>query len=161
MSHGSAPGARQGFIHEVSNDKGISMIAKVVFDGKPTDVEIMGSMGIEGAPIKGCRVLAWRLDDGTLVGMAFPPPADRSDQKKPGEVILKNHKSGSTTKFADSGTIETTSKKDVTVTADGKIEAKAKGNHDILADGVVNLAAANGARVLTEAGPSNFVFAKV
>jgi len=155
-------GAFHGFVSEESSDKGISMLTKVTADGKQHDVEIINGSGMEGAPMKGWRVLCIPLDDadGKIMGFAFPAPAQRTDGKKPGETMHKNYKHGQTIHQDDEGhTAIASPNGDVTATAHGKVETQSGADNNVLAGGVVNLAGLNGAAVLTTAGPSTKVFA--
>jgi hypothetical protein len=113
MSHGRM--IREGFVVGESNDKGPFKLIRVVADGKEMDAEVIDIAGFEGSPLKHSRVLLLMADDDD--GKAFaipygPKVADRTDQQKPGEFTLKNHKRQQKMVFKDDGSIETEAKKD-------------------------------------------------
>lgn len=121
---------RFGTVHEESKDKGPFKLGKAMADGKPMDVEFIDLTGIEGSPLKDSRCVIFTADgdDGKAIALVFGPPVkDRTDQQKPGEVTLKNHKTGSATQYADDGSINTTAKKDVNVKSAGDTIIKSDG----------------------------------
>jgi len=98
---------------EVSADKGPYMLARAAADGDEFDVRIHNQHGVASNPLKGSLILV-NCPDGDLgkaVGMIEPPPADRIDQQKEGEVRIKNLKSGKqqTVELDDDGNILMTS----------------------------------------------------
>lgn len=98
---------RFGVVTEVSKDAGPHKLIKVVADGKAMDVKIWEPYGVQGSAPAKSEVLIFTPDgdDGKAVGIVMPPPKDRVDGQKTGEVTFKNHVAGQTAKFDENGNV--------------------------------------------------------
>lgn len=122
MSHGRM--IRTGVVVEESKDAGPHKMIKVTADGKQMDVKVLDFAGLSGSPLKDSEVLLLIPDDDDGRAYAIPlgpPTKDRVDGQKPGEVDVRNHKSGSSTKYKDGGNVETHATADAIIKSDGKV----------------------------------------
>ena len=81
---------------EVSEDKGPYMLVRAAADGDEFTVRVASPHGLASSPLKG-SLIAVQCPDGDLgkaCGTIEPPPADRIDGQKEGEVRIKNLKTG-------------------------------------------------------------------
>lgn len=96
-------------ISKVSNDKGPYRILEVDAHDNPIDAVVISLGGSEAGPMEGGQALCFPIDGdmGKAVVFCLPPPSDRTDQLKEGEVETKNYKSGrgQTVKLDDGGNI--------------------------------------------------------
>jgi hypothetical protein len=144
---------RFGTVTEPSNDKGPHKLVRGVADGKPLDFKAWETDGVESNPVKGSDVLILTPDgdDGKAVGLIMPPAKDRTDGQAEGEKTYKNHKTGNEIRHdKDGGTVKLHKSGDIGVLPKG-------GNNVFLG----SLDAAGTSPVMTEAGPSRNVRAKV
>ena len=118
--------ARRAVITQVSEDTGPFRLVTVESDGTPYDAQITFPYGVEGNPIKGSNVFLIPIEGepGQFVGLPEPPPKDRVDGLKEGEVNLQNYKTGNSIKMDKDGTITITATKIVLV---GDVELGAAG----------------------------------
>lgn len=140
---------RFGVIKAPSNDKGPHKLTTVVADGKEMQVQVIEPYGVQGSPIKDGMVLILTPDgdDGKAVGIMMPPPKDRVDQQKPGEVTYKNHVTGNRIQHDADGHTMIETKADERSTIGGSMTAdvgsdrtdKAGGTHRINTGGVLLL----------------------
>lgn len=115
---------RTGVVVEESKDAGPHKMIKVTADGKQMDVKVLDFAGLSGSPLKDSEVLLLIPDDDDGRAYAIPlgpPTKDRVDGQKPGEVDVRNHKSGSSTKYKDGGNVETHATADAIIKSDGKV----------------------------------------
>jgi phage gp45-like len=98
---------RFGEIKEASTDAGPHKLIRVTADGKPMTVKLWEPYGVQGSPTVGGEVLIFTPDgdDGRAVAIAMPPPKDRVDGQKQGEVTIKNHAAGQTVKMDADGNV--------------------------------------------------------
>lgn len=154
--------ARWGEVVKASNDKGPYKLIRVQSDGHELTAIVLESYGVQGSPLnKGqCLLLPIDGDEGKMVAIVMPPPSKRTDQQKEGEVTYINHDTGNSIKHDVDGntTIELPGGTVVKHWKDGTIGVKPGGGQkvalgDVRPDGM--------ARVMTEAGPSVNVYAKI
>lgn len=157
----SSRSIRFGVIYEESADKGPYKLAKVMSDGKVMDLEIMDIAGVEGSPLKDSRVIIFTPDgdDAKAIGIAFGPAVkDRTDGQSPGDVTYKNHKSGNVINHDKDGNtnITTPSGTLVNIAKDGTVGVKPGAGKNVYLGDI-----GSGSKVVTVAGPSANVYAKV
>jgi hypothetical protein len=149
-------------VKTTSNDKGPFKLLDVESDGSPQTAYVAEPYGFASNPAKGSIALLSTLDDdeGKSFGTIMPAPAKRLDGLKEGETahynpetqnIIKHDIDGHTTIELPGGTV-------VKHWKDGTIGVKPGGGQkvalgDVRPDGM--------ARVMTEAGPSVNVYAKI
>mgnify|MGYP003493605044 CR=1 FL=1 len=90
-----------------SKDKGPYRLVRVKADDHEFTATVLEPSGFHGSPLKSGKVMV-ALPDGdmgraTVIGGI--PPKDRWDGLKPGEVGVKNHKSGIELHLGDDGTL--------------------------------------------------------
>lgn len=96
---------------EVSADAGPYALLRVSADGDEFTVRVSNPMGFAGAPVEGSMVCVFCPDGdlGKAWGICEPPPSDRIDGLKPGEVEARNVSKGQSVKLDDSGNVVVTS----------------------------------------------------
>jgi phage gp45-like len=100
-------------VTKASNDEGPYRLLEVDAHDNPIDVTVISVGGSESGPMVGGQVLLFPIDGdlGKAVGFCMPPPSDRQDKLKEGEVQTKNYKAGrgQTVKLDDDGNISLSS----------------------------------------------------
>lgn len=153
---------RWGEVVKPSNDKGPYKLVRVQSDGHEVTAIVLEPYGVQGSPLKGGQALMIPIDgdEGKMVAIIMPPPAKRTDEQKEGEVSYPNHDTGNFIKHDADGntTIQTKGGAIIKEWKDGTIGVKPGAGQkvalgDVKPDGM--------ARVMTEAGPSDIVWAKV
>lgn len=110
-------------VKEVSADKGPFKRMRVEADGHEFSVQVLEPYGLQSSPIKGGQVAIIPMDGdmSKCLAIAMPPPADRVDGQKEGEVTLRNHKAGQNFKFDEDGTATLETPKDIIFKSGGII----------------------------------------
>lgn len=137
---------RWGEVIEESNDKGPYKIVRVQSEGHEFEAIIVEAYGMQASPVKGGQIfiLPFNADNGQAMAMVLPPPAKRVDEQKPGEVSIKQHKSGNRRYMDNDGDTQEATKRDFSI--------KTKRHHTIDTEGIcyINCGA-------SPAGPKNML----
>lgn len=153
---------RWAVLKETSNDKGPYKMAGFDTDGAPRDFKIVESYGVEASPEAGSMALVHCPDgdEGRGTVTVMPAPAKRLDGQKPGEVAYRCPMTGNMMKHdADGHTSITTPSGSITkMHKDGTIGVQPGAGQKVY---LGDVAGAGCVAVLTVAGPSSNVFAKV
>ena len=143
---------RFGQVTRPSRDKGPYRNVQLVSDGKPLEATVVHGYGIEGSPPKDSLALIFvpDEDEAKAVAIILPPPKDRQDGLKEGEVALRNSTSGTKVHLADNGDLNVVGTNDLNANVPGNMKLEGGGNVTIKAakivlDGVVYLGGEDGA----------------
>lgn len=157
----SSRNIRFGVLTEESNDAGPHKLVRAKADGKPMDVKVWETYGVQASPTKDSDMLILSPDgdDGKAVGFIIPPPAKRTSGQKPGEVSYPNHLTGNTIVHdVDGNTIIKTPSGSITKHfKNGQIGFQPAGGQKVYIGDVNGVGCFP---VVTTAGPSSIVYAK-
>ena len=129
-----------GELIEVSNDKGPYKLFKVKAFDDEIQVYAGEAYGMQANPVKGSLVAFHAMDHDMGKAIAtniMPPPKDRIDQQKEGEVSVANTATTANTKYNEDGDIVHTPKEGqkVIINGDVEINGNMSWNGDIEHDG--------------------------
>lgn len=145
-----------------SNDRGPYKMVEVESDGHTFIAHVIEPYGVQSSPLKGGQALIIPVDDdeGKAVALILPPPAKRTDQQKEGEASFVSHKTGNALKHDDDGhtTITTPGGCIIKEWKDGRIGVQPGAGQKVF---LGEVGGAGCHPVVTTAGPSSNVFAKV
>ena len=96
---------RWGVLTTVSNDKGPYKLATFSIDGKDVVAKVLDVTGVQANPKKNSQamIICPDGDEGRAFAIVIPPPADRTDLQKEGEVSYPNHVTGNVIKHEAGG----------------------------------------------------------
>ena len=116
-------------VREPSNDRGPHKLAELVADGKRMTAHVIEPYGFFSSPIKKglAVVMIPDGDEGKAVAVMLPPPAERVDGLKEGELMLKNLIAGQFMKFDADGHCTLELPGNLTIKAGGDIVTEAGG----------------------------------
>ncbi len=124
---------------EVTNDKGPYKLARFKADNHEFVAQIFDPYGIQGNPPKGSQafVIPVDHDEGKMLAFVMPPPKDRVDQQKTGEMQIKNHVAGQSLKLDESGNIAVNASGDHTEAFGGEHTETIGGDKRVTTGGII------------------------
>lgn len=98
---------RWATLKTVSNDKGPYKMATFTADGQDIIAHVLDIGGVQMNHQQDSLafIITPDGDPGRAIAFVLPPPANRTDQQKEGEVTYTNHKKGQTIKMDEDGNI--------------------------------------------------------
>jgi hypothetical protein len=98
---------RWGKVVGPSQDKGPYKLVEIECDGKKQVAQVLDMGGLHTTPIVDGQAMVFLVDgdEGKWAAICMPPPADRVDAQKEGDMRLKNHKAGSIVEMDEGGNI--------------------------------------------------------